>query len=229
MLRLLPAHPPALCSLAALLQADAVALADGAAGVLRWGGERQGGQGGQVDVGKEVGQTTGDVRVTEREKLVFMAEELLLTAAEVVECVKSETSSNVGADGPGVPPALRAEQTGGRGRWRRHKADVWSAYGGFLSGIKGDVAGAARAFVEALKSEPHHPTALAQYAELASNQMHKPRIAEYLYRQLLAGKQHQAVVSGAWCVVFGACWGLASGELDGGSEGVEKRKKGRGR
>jgi len=49
---------------------------------------------------------------------------------------------------------------------------------------KNDVAGAARAYIEALKTEPQHAIALAQYGQLAADKMKNPRVAEYLYRQV---------------------------------------------
>jgi hypothetical protein len=43
---------------------------------------------------------------------------------------------------------LRVEQRAESNRWRRHRADVWCAYGAFLAGFKADVSGSARAYIE---------------------------------------------------------------------------------
>jgi len=202
-LRLLPAHPPALCSLASLLETGAADLLGDGVFVGGQGGEGAAGGGvlaegtgtGRVgdragEEGDEGGARGGgeDERRKEGEKLLFMAEELLLTAAEVVESVKYAAGTHAGSAGGGAGQAVegRGMEEAGSGRWLHHKADVWAAYGGFLARGKRDVAGAARAFVEALKALPQHPTALQQYAELASEKMQNPRVAEYLFRQLLA-------------------------------------------
>ena len=225
-LRLYPAHPPALCSLAALLQAEAENLKQ-LPGVKE-GADRQGARGrgteeamgsgersdragaacaSPVEPMESVGTdpdshltdqarpdtlegasrirepTMGEEVSKERAKLIFMAEELLLTAAEVVEHVTYDASGAV------VQDHASSSETAGPGargeRWGRHKAQVWTAYGGFLGSCKEDVSGAARAYLEALKVDPYHGTALLEYGELAATKMKNPRVAEYLYRQLL--------------------------------------------
>lgn len=120
----------------------------------------------------------------EREKLIFVAEELLLTAAEVVERVTYDASGAVMQQS--VASSSDTVGQGAKGeRWAKHKADVWTAYGAFLDSCKQDVSGAARAYLEALKADPQHGTALLQYGQLAAVKMKNPRVAEYLYRQLL--------------------------------------------
>jgi tetratricopeptide (TPR) repeat protein len=247
-LRLYPAHPPALCSLAALLQAEAENLklhTLGKEGAFRQCGGGGGDQtplresGGCRDVAGAVcasgagriecasaGATEHDAMehdanldtdcdadlaspiqtdtsrlgaieqtgkggeeamlnaAKKREKLIFMTEELLLTAAEVVERVTYDASGAVVQQS--VASSSDTVGQGARGeRWAKHKADVWTAYGGFLDSCKEDVSGAARAYLEALKADPQHGTALLQYGELAAVKMKNPRVAEYLYRQLL--------------------------------------------
>ena len=132
----------------------------------------------------------------EQERLVCTAEELLLTAAEVVQRHADEpppaADAGWGQHRPAAAPGAREHAAGGR--WRNHRADVWAAYGGLLTRSKRDFPAAVRAYSEALKVNPRHAVALEEYAELAATHLQAPRIAEFLYRQLVDVKAGDVAV-----------------------------------